>query len=250
MSVKSSSVLKAENVSFSYPGNGGTLHDINLGITRGEKVGIIGPNGAGKTTFFLLACGILRPVSGVIRLFEKPVTGSKFNPQAALVFQKPDDQLFCPTVREDVAFGPQNMGLDAQEVDRRAWEALYKVDAASLAERPVHHLSEGEKRMVSIATALAMHPGLIIYDEPSAYLDIRTRRRLITLMPGSAETIIVASHDLELVLEVCTRVILMDQGRIITQGDPAGIMGDETLMQAHGQEKPHSLVPHYYRHQH
>ena len=250
MNVKSSSVLEAESVSFAYPGNGGTLHDISLSITRGEKVGIIGPNGAGKTTFFLLACGVLRPVSGEIRLFRKPVTGREFNPQAALVFQRPDDQLFCPTVREDVAFGPQNMGLESKEVEKRTWKALDDVDAASLAERPVHHLSEGEKKMVSIATALAMRPGLIIYDEPSAALDIRTRRRLINLIPGSAETIMVASHDLELVLEVCTRVILMDQGRIITQGDPARIMGDAELMQAHGQEKPHSLIPHYFQHQH
>ena len=250
MNLKPSSVLEAENLSFAYPGNGGSLQEINLSINRGEKVGIIGPNGAGKTTFFLLACGILRSVSGGIWLFQKPVTGREFNPQAALVFQRPDDQLFCPTVYEDVAFGPQNMGLDAKEVDRRTWEALQGVEAAFLAERPVHHLSEGEKKMVSIATVLAMHPGLIIYDEPSAALDIRTRRRLINLMPGSAETIIVASHDLELILEVCTRVILMDQGRIITQGDPVRIMGDAELMQAHGQEKPHSLIPHYYQHQH
>jgi len=250
MNLQPSSALEAAKVSFAYPDNGGALHDINLNIIRGEKVGIIGPNGAGKTTFFLLACGILRPVFGEIRLFQKPVTGREFNPKAALVFQRPDDQLFCPTVREDVAFGPQNMGLESKEVEKRTWKALDDVDAASLAERPVHHLSEGEKKMVSIATALAMQPGLIIYDEPSAALDIRTRRRLINLIPGSAETIMVASHDLELVLEVCTRVILMDQGRIITQGDPARIMGDAELMQAHGQEKPHSLIPHYFQHQH
>lgn len=250
MSSKPSLVLQAENIHFAYPENTGVLEDINICVRPGERVGLIGPNGAGKTTFFLLACGILQPASGQILLMDRPVSAREFNPKVALVFQKPDDQLFCPSVREDVAFGPQNMGLRQEEVEHRVQKALRTVGGSSLAARPVHHLSEGEKRIISIAGALAMQPELIIYDEPSAALDIRCRRRLISLMQNSAQTILVASHDLELILEVCTRVILMDQGRTITQGDPVQVMGNAELMQAHGQEKPHSLVPHQIPHPH
>ncbi len=167
-----------------------------------------------------------------------------FRPEVALVFQNPDDQLFCPSVWDDVAFGPQNTGLSKDEVEARVTEALSIVGGVELAERPVYHLSEGEKRIISIAGVLAMRPQLVIYDEPSANLDIRSRRRLIRLLQASKETILIASHDLELVLEVCNRVVLMDKGSIIADGKPHEIMGDDRLMGAHGQEKPHSLVPH------
>ena len=183
-----------------------------------------------------------------VSLLGRPVAFGKFNPQVTLVFQNPDDQLFCPSVREDVAFGLQNMGLPREEVEARVKAALLTVGASRLADRPVHHLSEGEKRIVSIASVLAMHPELVMYDEPSANLDIRSRRRLIRLLQSSAETILVASHDLELILEVCERVILIDEGRIVADGDPREIMGNEQLMEAHGQEKPHSLIPHQIPH--
>jgi cobalt/nickel transport system ATP-binding protein len=237
-------VLTAKGVWFSYPDNPDILKDINIEVMPGQRVGLIGPNGAGKTTLFLVICGMLKPSAGQVSLLGKPVAYGKFNPQVALVFQNPDDQLFCPSVREDVAFGLQNMGLPREEVDIRVEEALATVGASKLAERPVHHLSQGEKRVVSIAGVLAMRPELLMYDEPSANLDIRSRRRLIRLLQSSGETILVASHDLELVLEVCERVILIDEGRIFADGEPREIMGDKQLMQAHGQEKPHSLVPH------
>jgi len=237
-------VLAANGVWFSYPDNLNVLKDIAVEVMPGQRVGLIGPNGAGKTTFFLVICGMLKPSAGEVSLLGKPVAYGKFNPQVALVFQNPDDQLFCPSVRDDVAFGLQNMGLPKEEVETRVKEALSTVGASKLAERPVHHLSEGEKRIVSIASVLAMRPELVMYDEPSANLDIRSRRRLIRLLQSSAETILVASHDLELVLEICARVILIDEGRIVADGEPREIMGDEQLMEAHGQEKPHSLIPH------
>ena len=240
----SSPMLTVEGVWFSYPDTPDILKDINIEVMPGQRVGLIGPNGAGKTTLFLVICGMLKPSAGQVSLLGKPVAYGKFNPQVALVFQNPDDQLFCPSVRDDVAFGLQNIGLPKEEVDIRVEKALATVGASKLAERPVHHLSEGEKRIVSIAGVLAMRPELLIYDEPSANLDIRSRRRLIRLLQSSGETILVASHDLELVLEVCERVILIDEGRIFADGKPREIMGDKQLMEAHGQEKPHSLIPH------
>jgi cobalt/nickel transport system ATP-binding protein len=241
-------VLAARGLSFSYPETLDVLKDIAFEVMPGERVGLIGPNGAGKTTLFLVVCGVLKPGAGEISLLGEPVAFGKFNPRAALVFQNPDDQLFCPSVKEDVAFGPQNMGLSKEEVEIRVKEALATVGASRFADRPVHHLSEGEKRIVSIASVLATHPELVMYDEPSANLDIRSRRRLIRLLQSSNETIMVASHDLELILEVCQRVILLDEGKIVADGDPKQIMGDERLMEAHGQEKPHSLVPHQIPH--
>ena len=241
-------VLTLSELWLSYPDKPDVLRNISLRVMPGERVGLIGPNGAGKTTFFLGLCGVLKPTSGEITLLGKPVVNGEFRPEVAMVFQNPDDQLFCPSVRDDVAFGPQNMGLSEEEVEARVTEALSIVDEVKLAGRPVHHLSEGEKRLISVAGVLAMRPRLIIYDEPSASLDIRSRRRLIHLIQASKETTLVASHDLELVLEVCNRVVLMDEGSIIADGAPRDIMGDERLMEAHGQEKPHSLVPHQVPH--
>jgi len=235
---------------FSYPDMPNVLQDVSLKVMPGERVGLIGPNGAGKTTFFLGICGVLKPSAGEIVVLGKRVLNGDFRPEVGLVFQNPDDQLFCPSVRDDVAFGPLNMGLPRDEVEVRVAEALSTVGGSELADRPAHHLSEGEKRMVSIASVLAMRPRLVIHDEPSANLDIRSRRRLIRLMQASKETLLIASHDLELVLEVCTRVVLMDGGRIIVDGDPRQVMGDDRLMETHGQEKPHSLVPHRAPHPH
>jgi cobalt/nickel transport system ATP-binding protein len=237
-------VLTVSGLWFSYPDRPDVLKDISLRVMPGERVGLIGPNGSGKTTLFLDICGVLKPYAGEITVLGKPVRNGDFRPDVGLVFQNPDDQLFCPSVRDDVAFGPQNMGLSKDEVEARVLEALAAVGAVELAARPAHHLSGGEKRMVSIAGVLAMRPLLVMYDEPSANLDIRSRRRLIRLLQVSRETMLIASHDLELILEICNRVVLMDDGCIIADGSPREIMGDDRLMEAHGQEKPHSLVPH------
>ena len=236
--------LAVSYLSFSYPDRRDVLQDISLDVRSGERVGLIGPNGAGKTTLFLLTCGVLKPDGGDIVLFGQPMRHGDFRPEIGMVFQNPDDQLFSPSVWDDVAFGPQNLGLSEEEVVSRVEESLWITGVLDLASRPPHHLSGGEKRMASIAGVLAMRPRLVIHDEPSASLDMRSRRRLIRFLQASPEAILVASHDLELILEVCDRVVLMDEGRIITSGDPSRLMGDVKLMETHGLEKPHSLVPH------
>jgi len=236
--------LVTSELNFCYPSGKCVLCDLSLRIEPGERVGAIGPNGAGKTTLFLLLCGLLAG-QGEIRLFGKPVVAGEFRSEVGLVFQNPDDQLFCPTVRDDIAFGPQNLQLPAEEIDYRVREALALAGVAPLAERVPHQLSGGEKCMVAIASVLAMRPQLLLFDEPSANLDLRARRRLIRLLESAGQTLLIASHDLELVLEVCDRVLLLDSGRIVANGDPQEIMGDRALMEAHGLEKPHSLLPHH-----
>ena len=236
--------LRISSVSFSYPDKPDVLHDVTLQAGPGEKLGLIGPNGAGKTTLFLLACGVLRPSAGQIALFGESVVPGRFRPEIGMVFQDPDDQLFCPSVRDDIAFGPRNLGLDDRVVNARVAKAVAIAGVQELVERAPHHLSGGEKRMVSIAGALAMQPRVLIYDEPSASLDIRSRRRLIEFLQASSQAILIASHDLELILEVCDRVVLMDDGQVVTSGQPQALMADTALMEAHGLEKPHSLIPH------
>jgi len=236
--------LVLSGLCFSYPDKPDVLQDASLKVWPGERVGLIGPNGAGKTTLFLLACGVLKPDAGEILLFGKPVSPGNFHPEIGMVFQNPDDQLFCPSVRDDVAFGPLNMGLPSEEAEARVREALSITGVLELADRPPHHLSGGEKRLVSIAGVLAMRPKLVIYDEPTSNLDTRYRRRLIRFLRASQEIMLIASHDLEFILEVCDRVFLMDRGRIVVNGNPREVMGNVDLMEAHGLERPHSLVPH------
>lgn len=241
-------VLSVAGLWFSYPDKPDVLKNVSLTVTEGERVGLIGTNGSGKTTLLMGICGVLKPSFGEVMVLGRPASDGNFLPDVGLVFQNPDDQLFCPSVRDDVAFGPQNMRLSKDEVEARVTEALSAVGALALADRPAHHLSGGEKRMVSIASVLAMRPQLIMYDEPSASLDIRSRRQLIGLLKAAQETMLIASHDLELVLEVCSRVVLMDDGKLIADGDPRKIMNDDRLMEAHGQERPHSLTPHQLPH--
>jgi cobalt/nickel transport system ATP-binding protein len=236
--------LETRGLTYSYPGKPNVLREINLTIQQKERVGLIGPNGAGKTTLFMLLCGIYKPEAGEITIFGRPMKQHNFRPEIGLVFQNADDQLFSPSVRDDVAFGPENMGLSRAEIEQRVEAALAITGVTALADRPPHHLSGGEKRMVSIAGVMAMHPRLVIYDEPSANLDIRSRRRLIEFLQLAGHTFIIASHDLEFLLEVCDRVILLDEGRLIADGPARQVMNDEMLMQAHGLERPHSLTPH------
>jgi len=240
--------LIVSDLRFSYPDRQDVLKGLSMSVMPGERVGLIGPNGSGKTTLFLNICGILKPSAGKLIVLGRPVTDGDFRSDVGLLFQNPDDQLFCPSVHDDVAFGPQNMKLSREEIETRVMEALSVVGATELATRPPHHLSGGEKRMVSIAGVLAMRPRLLLYDEPSANLDIRSRRRLIRLLQASEQTILIASHDLELILETCHRVVLMDDGCVVADGDAREIMTDDRLMEAHGQEKPHSLMPHQTSH--
>ncbi|MEO0986211.1 MAG: ATP-binding cassette domain-containing protein [Cyanobacteria bacterium J06639_14] len=236
--------IALNQVAFSYPDNPDILQDITLTIRDRERVGLIGHNGCGKTTLFMLICGLLKASNGTITVFDKPVQPNQFQPEVGLLFQDPEDQLFSPSVRDDIAFGPENLGLEHSEVMARVEAALELTGINALAERPPHHLSGGEKQMVAIAGLLAMCPRILLYDEPTASLDLRTRRRLIRFLQQSDEALLIASHDLEFLLETCDRVILLDEGRIIADGIPHEVMGNQTLMENHGLEKPHSLIPH------
>ncbi|MEM7117280.1 MAG: ABC transporter ATP-binding protein [Chloroflexota bacterium] len=235
--------LHISDLTFSYP-DAPVLQGINLTITPGEHIGVIGPNGVGKTTLFHSICGVLKPTGGQIELFGNPVRAGQFHPDVGLVFQYPDDQLFSPTVWDDVAFGPLNMGLSPEEAARRTEVALQETGMLAYRDRAPHHLSGGQKRMIAIAGIRAMQPRVVLYDEPSANLDIRSRRQLINFIKNSNETILVSSHDLELILEISDRVILIDEGMIIADGNPHDIMGNDALMEEHGLERPHSLRPH------
>ncbi|ELS04322.1 ABC-type cobalt transport system, ATPase component [Xenococcus sp. PCC 7305] len=234
--------ISIDNLCFKYNQESSTLTDINLQILAGERIGLIGANGAGKTTLFLTICGLLQSSYGTVRLFNKLVNSGDFYPEIGLVFQNPDDQLFCPTVKDDIAFGPENMGLSPVEVAERVDMALSLTGVSHLKERIPHQLSGGEKCMVAIASVLAMQPQIMLYDEPSANLDLKARRRLIRFLQASPETIILSAHDLELVLEVCDRVILLNQGRVMADGNPQDIMSDRVLMESNNLEVPHSLT--------
>jgi cobalt/nickel transport system ATP-binding protein len=236
--------IALQQVSFAYGDQPGVLQDVSLTIHERERVGLIGHNGCGKTTLFMLLCGLLTPHGGAIQLLGNPVQPGQFYPEVGLLFQDPEDQLFSPSVWDDVAFGPQNLGLTAPEVEARVKAALDLTGITALAERAPHHLSGGEKQMVAIAGLLAMCPRILLCDEPTASLDLRTRRRLIRFLQNSDETLVIASHDLEFLLEVCDRVVLIDEGRVIADGHGPDIMVNQDLMEAHGLEKPHSLIPH------
>lgn len=239
--------ITISNLCFAYAQNKAILTELNLKISSEEKVGLIGANGAGKTTLFLTICGALSPTKGEIKLFDKLVQPGNFHPEIGLVFQNPEDQLFCPTVRDDVAFGPENMGLSSAEIADRVERALSITGVSYLVDRVPHQLSGGEKSMVAIASVIALQPQIILYDEPSANLDLQARRRLIRFLQASQETIMISSHDLELILEVCDRVILLNRGQIVADGIPQNIMSDPNLMETNGLEVPHSLTHH--RHQ-
>ena len=243
VSKPSASALTVSGLSFAYPDNTEVLQQISFTLPVGGRIGILGPNGAGKTTLFKMICGLLKPSRGEVKLFDQPVGTGRFQSDLGFVFQNPDDQLFSASVWEDIAFGPQNMGLSPDDVDRCVASALALTGTQALKQRLPHHLSGGEKRMVAIATVVAMNPRLIIYDEPSANLDLRARRRLIQYLQDSGETLMVASHDLEMILEVCDRVLLIDHGHIVADGYPAEIMRERSLMESHGLEVPYSLSP-------
>lgn len=241
--------IDINNLNFAYPQGKDILNDLSLSIKEGERVGLIGPNGAGKSSLFLLLTGVLAANQGKINIFGETLEPNKFRSDIGLVFQTAGDQLFSLTVKDDIEFGPQNLQLNPEEIKERTEEAMRLTDTTDLSEAAPHHLSGGQRRMVAIATTLAMRPKLVLYDEPAANLDMRSRRRLITFLQNAPHTLILASHDLELVLEVCDRVILIDEGGIVADGKANSVMADQTLMEAHGLEKPHSLEPHTHIHQ-
>ncbi len=218
------------------------LSNVSLTLRPGEGLGLIGPNGAGKTTLLSYAAGAL--LSDTVRIFDEPVTRrtvARVRQRVGLVFQQPDDQLFLPTVAEDVAFGPLNLGLDADEVKRRVRQALEAVGLdASFGPRQPHRLSGGERRAAALATVLAMRPDVLALDEPTNDLDPRARRALIQVL-GRFPTRLLASHDLEAILALCQRCVLLDGGRVVRTGPTAELLGDAKLMQTHGLEVPLSI---------
>lgn len=237
-------VVEARDLHFAYPDGTDALKGVSFRITHGEAVALIGANGAGKSTLLLHLNGYLTPTRGEVRIGETPLvsaTAATVRRAVGMIFQDPDDQLFMPTVFEDVAFGPLNSGLPAHEVEQRAVSALGRVGMAHLHNRPPYKLSAGEKRAVAIATVLAMSPDILVMDEPSSNLDPRGRRRLIEMLLSFEHTKIIATHDLELVVEVCSHVIVLDGGKIVAEGPTLELLRNEALMLAHGLECPHSL---------
>jgi cobalt/nickel transport system ATP-binding protein len=236
--------LEVQGLGYAYPDGQMALRSVSFVIHPGETVGLIGSNGAGKSTLLLHLNGVLRPASGSVRVNGLPVATEHLvavRRQVGLVFQDPDDQLFMPTVQEDVAFGPLNMGLPAGEVAARVTQALATVGASHLATRAPYRLSGGEKRLVAIAGVLAMAPAMLVLDEPSAGLDPAARHRVITLLTGFEQTQLIASHDLDLVQDVCTRVLVLREGVIKADGHPNAIFSDVGLLARCHLELPLSL---------
>jgi len=228
--------IEIENLSYSYPDGQQALCDINLTVGLGETVSIIGPNGAGKSTLLLHLNGIMRS-DGTVRILGVPLEDKNLKwvrSKVGLVFQDPDDQLFSPTVFDDVAFGPINMGYAEEEVRERVNRALEWVGMKSHEERSPHHLSVGEKKRISIATILSMSPEILVIDEPTANLDPRAKWELIALVKGLHMTRIVASHDLEIVTELCERTIVLDDGKVVADDATPIIMSNTALLERHG----------------
>lgn len=237
--------IQFKDVHYSYPGGIEALCGVNFRITHGEKVALLGLNGAGKSTLLLHTNGLLLPSSGEVNVGDVPVQKSTLRlirQTVGLVFQNPDDQLFMPTVADDVAFGPLNMGLPAAEIKRRVDASLAAVGASDLASRPSFELSGGQKRAVAIATVIAMEPDILVMDEPTANLDTGARRRLLDILHSFGHTMLVATHDLDMALELCPRTILLDRGRVVADGSTAAILANRQLMASSGMDIPASLA--------
>jgi cobalt/nickel transport system ATP-binding protein len=236
-------VIEVEGLCFAYHDGREALRGVDLVVRRGEKVALVGPNGAGKSTLMLHLNGILggRDGDDSVRVMGQTLNKNNLGvirAQVGLVFQDPDDQLFSPTVFEDVAFGPLHMGLPGDEVRRRVAWALEQVGMGDYASRVSHHLSIGEKKRVAIATVLSMAPEILVLDEPSAGLDPRARRGLINLLRDMPQTILISTHDMRLVAELFPRMVIMDEGLIVADGPTDLLLNDEAFLEAHGLERP------------
>ena len=227
-------IVEAKNLYCRYPDGHQALEDVSFRIEHGEAVAVIGANGAGKSTLMHHLNGTLVPTSGSVRVGDVPVLPSTLRDvrrTVGMVFQDADDQLFMPTVGEDVAFGPANMGLPPEDVERRVHEALETVGALHLLERPPYRLSGGEKRMVSIATVLAMQPDILVMDEPTNHLDARARRNCIALLRSFKHARIIVSRNLDMVMDVCNRIIVLNQGRLVADDTPQTIFSNAALLE-------------------
>ena len=238
--------LSVRELSYSYPDGHRALLGVNLHLEDGERVALLGPNGAGKTTLVLHLNGVLRAQAGGIAVGGLPVTRehlAEIRRKVGLVFQDPDDQLFMPTVKEDVAFGPANLGLRGEQLRERVDAALAAVGMEAHAERPPHHLSFGQRRRVAVATVLAMDPEVLVLDEPSSNLDPAGRRELAEILKRLDLTMLMVTHDLPYALELCPRAVIMNAGVIVADGPTRDILSDTSLMAANRLELPYGFDP-------
>ncbi len=239
--------VEVVHLSYRYADGHTALQNVHFSVEEGSRVALIGPNGAGKSTLLQHLNGLLPEDSRhpfAVSIFGVPISKDQVDEirsQVGLLFQDPDDQLFCPTVFEDVAFGPSQREMTEEDISSLVSRALSQVGLDGFENRLPHHLSHGEKRRVCLAGVLACRPKILVLDEPTRDLDPRGRRELKSLLARLPITQIIATHDLELVVELCTHAILMDQGRLVAQGVPTELLADEKLMLAHGLEKPHIL---------
>jgi cobalt/nickel transport system ATP-binding protein len=242
--VRGTSVVEIKDLRFAYPDGTRALNGVTLEVGKGEALGLIGSNGAGKSTLLLHLNGILRG-EGQVRILGVEVTeknAPQLRSRVGIVFQDPENQLFMPTVYDDVGFGPLHLGRGKAEVDDSVRRALEAVDMLGFIQRTPHHLSIGEKKRIAIATVLSMDPEILVLDEPSSNLDPRHRRELMDLLRRLPMTKIIASHDLDFISRTCTRVALLDAGSVMAAGGVAEILGDRTLMERFGMLEPGETV--------
>ncbi len=239
-------VLDVRGLAFAYPDGHQALYGVDLHVHRGERVALLGPNGAGKTTLVLHLNGILSAGSGTVEVSGLPVARenlSEIRRRVGIVFQDPDDQLFLGTVRQDVAFGPANLGLRGDELHRRVTEALELVGMAEYVDRPPHHLSFGQRRRVAVATVLAMRPEILVLDEPSSNLDPASRRELADIVRSLDVTVLMVTHDLPYALELCPRAVVLSDGSVVADGSTYDLLTDQELMARHRLELPFGFDP-------
>ena len=238
--------LEVRGLSYRYPDGHPALAEVDLTVTAGERVAVLGPNGAGKTTLVLHLNGILRGGPGSVRVAGLLVgkdTLQEVRRRVGVVFQDPDDQLFMPTVRDDVGFGPANLGVRGTELAARVDAALDAVGMLAYAARPPHHLSYGQRRRVAIATVLSMHPEVLVLDEPTSNLDPASRRELVEILQGLPVTVVVVTHDLPFALELCERAVVLSGGRVVADGATGALLADAELLRAHRLELPYGFDP-------
>lgn len=234
-------IVEVKDLEFTYPDRNAALRGVSFKIEHGESVAIVGANGAGKSTLLLHLNGYLTQTTGSVRIGDYPLTPATVQDirrTVGMVFQDPDDQLFMSTVFDDVAFGPMNLGLPIEEVRTRVEKSLEIVGVAHLGDRPPHRLSAGQKRRVAIASVLSMSPDILVMDEPSAGLDPRARRQLIVLLQSFRHTKIIATHDLDMVVDLCERTIVMHEGLVRADGPTMNIFADAELLRTCRLEKP------------
>ncbi|MEU6073427.1 ABC transporter ATP-binding protein [Micromonospora sp. NPDC047074] len=240
--------LDVRGIRYAYPDGHVVLHGVDLSVRRGERVALLGPNGAGKTTLVLHLNGILTPTEGSVSVggltvSQDRATLAEVRRRVGIVFQDPDDQLFLPTVAEDVAFGPANLGLRGAELSARVDEALAAVGMGEHRDRTPQHLSFGQRRRVAVATVLAMHPEILVLDEPSSNLDPAARRELAEILRALPVTLLMVTHDLPYALELCDRSVVLDAGRIVADGETRDILADADLLSRHRLELPRGFTP-------